>query len=91
MPVTGKLEFHVTDENGTNVTLVGRTLESSNVSWLGWEQRGRAGLYVQYKSGGRYFYPGVSRQKCVSAANSKSVGSYINKRIKPHHEAVKLT
>jgi hypothetical protein len=42
-------------------------------------------MYVTYKSDKTYAYTGVPYQRAVVAANARSVGSYINKHIKPHY------
>ena len=75
--------------------IVWRQVESSNVKAIGWDQGRR--LFVRFKSGAVYAYPGVSRQRAVACAYARrltraaSVGRYINQRIKPHYQAVKIT
>lgn len=66
-----------------------RKVESSNVEMVGWDTEGTT-LFVQFRGGSRYAYPGVSRQKAVAVAYAESVGAAVNKRIKPHHEAIRI-
>jgi len=47
-------------------------------------------MIVTYKSGAVYGYLGVSRQRAVAAAYSRSTGKYINRRIKGRFKPVKL-
>jgi hypothetical protein len=61
--------------------------DSSNVTYVGWQDDA---LIVWFKSGGLYRYEGVSRQRAVACALSKSVGGYINRVIRPRFEAVRL-
>jgi hypothetical protein len=65
-----------------------RLVESTNVERVGWDDAGN--MYVVYKGGGLYAYLGVSRQRAVAAAYARSVGRYINSRIKPTFDVVKL-
>lgn len=65
-----------------------RYVKSSNVLAVGWDNRDH--LYVRFQGGGEYLYDGVSRQRAVACARAKSVGSYINKVIKPAFTAVRL-
>jgi len=78
-----------TPEGATTVSA--RMIDSSNISWIGWPRFGKQPLmFVEFKDGSRYVYAGVSRQKALACAKAKSSGSYLAKRIKPHHEALKL-
>lgn len=61
---------------------------SSNVYAVGWDQSGN--MYVSFHGGGTYLYYGVSRQRAVAAAYAKSVGQYINRKIKPYFEVLKM-
>jgi hypothetical protein len=90
MPVSGYLPFTVHDADGNEVKLQGRLIKSSNIDWIGWPVTGEPMLVVQFKGGGRYAYLGVSRQRSVALAHHASSGKYINERIKPHFEVVKL-
>jgi hypothetical protein len=67
-----------------------RVVNSSNIDWIGWPPDGDPLMIVQFKDGGRYGYIGVSRQKAVAAANAESSGKYLNERIKPHYEVVRI-
>jgi hypothetical protein len=61
--------------------------DSSNVRYVGWRD---GYMLVWFKSNTLYRYEGVSRQRAVACALAKSVGAYINKKIKPNYEAVRL-
>lgn len=85
--------------DGVQIFLNTREVESSNVEWIGWPAPGTEVIghrqpiplmIVQYKGGARYGYIGVPRQRAVATALAKSVGSYINHKIKPHYKVVKL-
>lgn len=66
-----------------------RLVDSSNVDRVGWDDAGN--LYVRFKKSMKtYCYLGVSRQRAVAAAHARSVGKYINERIKPYFEVVEL-
>lgn len=68
--------------------------DSSNVLYVGWIPGDV--MVVWYgkprypESTTVYEYTEVPRQKVVAAALAPSVGTYINRRIKPHHQAVKV-
>jgi hypothetical protein len=79
--LTASVEFH-------KVRL--RDVTSSNVEWVAWPKSGEPAMIVEFKGGARYAYLGVSRQQVVAAAEAESVGKYINERIKPNFEVVKL-
>lgn len=64
------------------------SVDSSNVEAVGWDRH--RNMYVIFKGGGAYVYPDVSRQRAVACAYAQSVGTYINRRIKPNFAAVKL-
>lgn len=59
-----------------------RKVESSNVAAVGWDSGGNI-MYVRYRNGHVYAYLQVSRQRAVAAILQPSVGSYINRVIKP--------
>ena len=65
-------------------------VDSSNVHSVGWD--GAGNMYVRFSSSGStYVYLGVSRQRVVAAAYlTSSIGSYINKHIKPYFDVLKL-
>lgn len=89
MPVKhDRTEVMVTPEG--HVTMQIRDINSSNVEWVGWPASGEDMMVVQYKGGGRYAYLGVPRQRAVAAAWSPSTGKYINAKIKPKYDVVKL-
>jgi hypothetical protein len=58
-----------------------RTVTSSNVAAVGWDRA--TGMYVEYLNGAVYRYAGVSRQRAVACAFARSVGEYVNRRVKP--------
>lgn len=89
MPVTDKGWFVAVVE-GEAFELNTRKVSSSNVEWIGWPKSGANVMFVQFKGGGRYAYLDVSRQRAVAAAYHQSSGTYINKRIKPHHRCVPI-
>jgi hypothetical protein len=70
-----------------NSTITWRNVESSNIKRIGW---GRTGMMVQFHSGSYYLYKGVSRQRAVACAYARSVGHYLNTRIKPNFTARKI-
>jgi hypothetical protein len=67
-----------------------RHVDSSNIQWVGWPESGEPLMLVKYRANDIYGYLGVTRQRVVAAANAKSTGEYINRRIKPHFKFVKL-
>jgi hypothetical protein len=67
---------------------VWREVESSSVARVGWCAEG---MIVQFTSGTQYLYRGVSRQRAVAMVYAKSVGRYLNDRVKPSFEALKLS
>jgi KTSC domain len=68
-----------------------RIVDSSNVESIAWPVTGEPLMIVRYKHGGVYGYLGVSRQRCVAAAYSPSVGQYIASKIKGKFKPVKLS
>jgi hypothetical protein len=73
-----------------------REVSSSNVDWVGWPCRSERTeqpepiMIVQFTGGKQYAYLGVPRQRAVAAALADSTGEYINKKIKPHYDVVRL-
>lgn len=61
--------------------------DSSNVRFVGWQD---GNLLVWYRSGGFYRYENVSVQRAVACALAPSVGRYLNQRIKPNFNMVKI-
>lgn len=68
-----------------------RYVESSNIDFIGWPQDGEPLMLVRFNSGSLYGYYPVSRQRAVAAALAPSPGKYLNERIKPHFECVKIS
>lgn len=65
-----------------------RNVHSSNVRRVGWDRHGS--MFVEFHTGSVYEYKGVSRQRAVACYLAKSVGRYINGKIKPHFPAVSI-
>jgi hypothetical protein len=82
--------WKIHDVGGIVIELNALVVNSSNVNVIGWPVTGEPTMIVEYASGTRYAYIGVSRQRAVAAAYSKSVGKYIAERIKPNFEVVKI-
>jgi hypothetical protein len=72
----------------TNGTIRGYAInDSSNIKFVGWTHDG---IIVGFKGEAVYLYRGGSRQRAVAMAYAASVGKYLNARVKPHYEAVRL-
>lgn len=65
-----------------------RKAESSNVMAVGWDNADN--MYVLFKGGRLYLYAGVTRQRCVAAAQAESVGKYVISEIIPKFTGVKI-
>lgn len=65
-----------------------RPVDSSNVIEIGWDRH--QGMYVTFKSGATYLYHDCTRQRAVAASLAPSVGSYINKTIKPNYSCTRI-
>lgn len=88
LPTSGLVDLGIPPGN---IAFSARDVESSNIEWIAWPKYDKASLMiVEFKGGARYAYIGVSRQKAVACAYAKSSGHYLNTRIKPHYEVVKL-
>jgi hypothetical protein len=67
---------------------------SSNVRKVGWDKD--SNMYVLFRTTNLndgntlYMYRGVPRQRVIAAARANSVGQYLNRKIKPFFEAVKI-
>jgi hypothetical protein len=70
------------------MTIKWKPVDSTNVETVGWDRH--KGMYVIFKGGTCYLYHGVSRQQVVAAANAKSVGQYLNSKIKPNFEVTRI-
>jgi len=82
--------YNVTTPEGV-VPLVTRMINSSNIRWIGWPEKGNQPLmFVEFKDGSRYVYFGVTRQRAVHAAFAESSGEYLAKKIKGEYEYLKL-
>jgi KTSC domain len=83
--------FDIPTPEGT-IPCVVRKINSSNIEWVGWPEKSSDPplMFVQFKGGSRYVYVGVTRQKAVHCAYADSTGIYLNERIKPKYEALKL-
>lgn len=64
-------------------------VDSSNIASIGYEDDS-ADLYVEFVSGRRYVYAGVSRATFDELSQADSKGSYLNREIKPNHACSEL-
>jgi hypothetical protein len=88
MPTTSRAKDEL---NHGGVIFKVRWVISSNVDWVAWPSKGEPLMLVKFKGDEIYVYIGVSRQRVVAAAHHPSTGEYINQRIKPNFEVVKLS
>lgn len=65
-----------------------RLVQSSNVDRVGWDAFGNT--YVGFTNGRMYVYYGTTRQRAVAAAYSRSVGSYIHRKLKYQYENLRI-
>lgn len=72
------------------VRLKARQVESSFIEWIGWATTGERVMVVSMKSGKRYAYLGVSRQRAEAMARSRSVGKYYCRFIKAQYPMLRL-
>jgi hypothetical protein len=91
MPVAEQTitEMGVITEEGIK-TIRFRRIDSSNIDWIGWPATGEPTMIVQFKGGSRYAYLGVSRQRAVACAYAESTGRFLNTKIKPFYDIMKL-
>lgn len=68
-----------------------RYTDSTNVDRVGWPVEGEPLMIVEFKNGSLYGYIGCPRQRAVALASARSVGRYLNEKIKPNYKAVKLS
>lgn len=64
-------------------------VDSSNVEAVGYDAENSA-IYVRFLSGDTYVYAGVDQGTFEQLLTADSVGSYLNREIKPHYEHSKL-
>lgn len=83
-----KFKTQVTIAPEVEIDVNFRWVTSSNVELVGWDKY--RNMYIRFKSGAMYVYTGVSRQRAVACAYAGSVGQFVNTRIKPNFEAVRL-
>lgn len=63
--------------------------KSSNVKGLAYDSHsGR--LKVEFKSGDRYAYKGITPKRWHDLKHAKSIGSFVHSKIVPNHEGRKL-
>jgi hypothetical protein len=74
-----------------------RTVESSNVSQVGWTSDADRMVgnpptgFIRYKNGQAYAYHGLTRQRLVYMATScASVGAYVNKVVKTKYPSLRV-
>ena len=66
-----------------------RMVDSSNVEAVGYDADAAA-IYVRFITGDTYVYSGADRGTYEALLNADSVGSYLNRVIKPNYECYKL-
>ena len=82
--------FDVTTPEGV-VPCVVRMINSSNIKWVGWPEKGKQPLmFVEFNDGSRYVYVGVTRQRATHCAYAESTGIYLNRKIKGKFASLKL-
>jgi hypothetical protein len=64
-------------------------VDSSNVEAVGYDADNGA-IYVRFLSGDTYVYSGPDQGTFEELLNADSVGSYLNRVIKPNYEYSKL-
>lgn len=64
-------------------------VNSSNVEAVGYDAENGA-IYVRFLSGDTYVYAGADQGTFEELLNADSVGSYLNRVIKPNYEYSKL-
>lgn len=60
-----------------------RPVDSTSVRTVGWED---GVLEVEFASGSVYQYFLVPRRKFTALLKAPSIGGYVNRQIKPHHD-----
>jgi KTSC domain len=65
-----------------------RNVQSSNILAIGWDDESH--MYVRFGGHTLYRYDGVSRQRAVACSRAQSVGRYLNQKIKPNFQAVRI-
>lgn len=80
----------VPQPDGATVTFNGLVVNSSNVNRIAWPVSGEPLMLVEFANGNRYAYLGVSRQRAVACAYAKSVGEFLNNRIKPNFSVMRI-
>lgn len=64
-------------------------VHSSGVRAIGYEEERRV-LYVQFIDGDLYEYDEVPASEVIDLFQAKSIGRFVNKRIKPRYEYRKI-
>jgi hypothetical protein len=64
-------------------------VESSNIAAIGYDAASRQ-LVVDFKSGGRWAYAGLSAESFGEMRRAESVGSFFARNIKPNFPGVKI-
>jgi hypothetical protein len=60
-------------------------VKSSNISHIGYDEQSQT-LSVKFKTGGTYRYYNVPKLEYETLINSKSIGAYFAKNIKPTYQ-----
>ncbi len=62
---------------------------SSSINAIGYDPETQA-LHVEFSSGQRYEYPGITPETHQTLLNAPSVGAHFSKHIRPNHSGRKL-
>jgi KTSC domain len=66
------------------------SVDSSAVTSVGYDTRTRT-LEVEFEGGGVYRYLGVPAREHATLMRADSLGTYVNRRIKPYYRCLKVT
>jgi hypothetical protein len=84
---SGGHALHRTGRVGVMMELI--TVDSSSVRGVGYDEN-RKILYLQYIDGEMYQYFKVPKSDFIDLLSAKSIGRFVNKRIKPYYNYKKL-
>lgn len=65
------------------------TLRSSNIARVGYDPDAQATI-VEFKSGARYAYDGMSREEALALAGDSSPGGYFARHVRNRYKTRKL-
>ena len=66
-----------------------KALRSTNVASVGYDTKSKV-LEIEFKSGGVYQYSNVPEKRHQSLMKASSIGSYVNREIKPWYSCRKI-